>query len=963
MFDFGLLIFKFNASVPLLNFTIQLSSFHYFEQATYIFRAQGLEVPKIQQGADDDRYHFSFNAWKDIFIALCIHAANFPPRFPFHYDEKELAENIFIAWQHLSVIERELCVKHWQDFQDREFLRNSNYRKITQILASIGKILGYTEIAEFVGVENIESLLQQNKDLFDFNNKFYDELIASARSLSDEANKISAQLMFHGVQAKLSINSNKEFLFLKEFSYPLYVEVGLKQAEELLKKINLIYNDLAINKKLILTHPLQQELSEADFLCYQFNSETSPITSLIHDKELDIGLKLAVMGKLVKMASFKTKKLNINISSGFMDVFPAIDSTFLGAPDELPPPLAHAIEHGNTDMIRLLIVSGAALNIIFQHSYMKEEQYLVTQIAVLHLAVKQDHKEAVRLLLENGVNANALAFANHTPLFFARSEEVAKLLIDAGADPTHIDDYGDTALHLILSNGKKNLSYQSDEERFQLFEFLLSHSKKVINHQNHKGQTLLYQICRRFQAIPFAVCYQYFKLVLEAGADLNVLARENDSSTKFTTTPLHRFFEQAQYYSIAQNKELIKLFLDYKPDISIRNEFGRTVVHQVIDQGWDDELVLLLEFAQRNKMDIIHSQTENSPLFSHSILYRLCVAKIELRKKQAMATLEVLFKYDFDPFLESFFVIPGYPSRRISGTLIECLNNLHQEKYLSDDYFSQLLEKIESYTARFLDKKYNKLEDQIREIRHKIVSENINDLQAQEDFYFDLSNTLSELYGEAEDLFKKLPRANFLMLQINALVIRQDVFSSHFDDVPRMYKTIATLHQNTNEGKVDVPSSFIFHEIAELYYEFANKCYGLINFNPEKSKILYAIIYKLCSLYFNYSKEREAEVNNMRQGVLLALMDLKMDYMSVSEEKLARDFPLEFAKAQQDIRDQFDWLTENKIENKMDVESNPLPSVNNHATIFKHPTNNTSMQLDTNNQNAEQSICLIQNKQ
>ena len=46
-----------------------------------------------------------------------------------------------------------------------------------------------------------------------------------------------------------------------------------------------------------------------------------------------------------------------------------------------------------------------------------------------------DHEEIARMLLEYGADPNALDYAGWTPLCLCRSIEVARLLIEYGADP------------------------------------------------------------------------------------------------------------------------------------------------------------------------------------------------------------------------------------------------------------------------------------------------------------------------------------------------------------------------------------------------------------------------------------------------------------------------------------------------------------------------------------------------
>ena len=53
----------------------------------------------------------------------------------------------------------------------------------------------------------------------------------------------------------------------------------------------------------------------------------------------------------------------------------------------------------------------------------------------LHYATAQNHKEVVRLLIENGADVNATAMNGIKPLHCARAKDVSHLLIDNGADP------------------------------------------------------------------------------------------------------------------------------------------------------------------------------------------------------------------------------------------------------------------------------------------------------------------------------------------------------------------------------------------------------------------------------------------------------------------------------------------------------------------------------------------------
>ena len=65
----------------------------------------------------------------------------------------------------------------------------------------------------------------------------------------------------------------------------------------------------------------------------------------------------------------------------------------------------------------------------------------------LHAAVQNGRKETVKALLGWGADANARADSGQTPLHLCGDTEIAKLLVDAGADPGATDDeHGTTPL-------------------------------------------------------------------------------------------------------------------------------------------------------------------------------------------------------------------------------------------------------------------------------------------------------------------------------------------------------------------------------------------------------------------------------------------------------------------------------------------------------------------------------------
>lgn len=75
------------------------------------------------------------------------------------------------------------------------------------------------------------------------------------------------------------------------------------------------------------------------------------------------------------------------------------------------------------------------------------ERYSADRATPLYNAVIAGREDTVRLLLQRGADANAGADLGRTPLHVAQSASIARLLLDAGADPAARDDeHGTTPL-------------------------------------------------------------------------------------------------------------------------------------------------------------------------------------------------------------------------------------------------------------------------------------------------------------------------------------------------------------------------------------------------------------------------------------------------------------------------------------------------------------------------------------
>lgn len=126
----------------------------------------------------------------------------------------------------------------------------------------------------------------------------------------------------------------------------------------------------------------------------------------------------------------------------------------------------------NSNEIKILINNGVPLNLyhlLSEAVYQCDNdmiQYIlglgiepVTPFDVepyLHKACIWNNINGVKLLLKHGFDVNEKNRDGRTPLFLTSNEEILRLLLDAGADWTIVDNRGITVLDLHGAHGYKN---------------------------------------------------------------------------------------------------------------------------------------------------------------------------------------------------------------------------------------------------------------------------------------------------------------------------------------------------------------------------------------------------------------------------------------------------------------------------------------------------------------------------
>jgi hypothetical protein len=127
-------------------------------------------------------------------------------------------------------------------------------------------------------------------------------------------------------------------------------------------------------------------------------------------------------------------------------------------------PLCLAVEHGHSEIVKLLIEHGADVN---------ASCYIDSFETPLHRAVVDDNIEIAKLLIQNGADVNARrSFDGLTPLHLAALNgysKMVRLLLENGADPSIRDNFGNTASELARE--------EDHEEVANIIEGFMSKSK------------------------------------------------------------------------------------------------------------------------------------------------------------------------------------------------------------------------------------------------------------------------------------------------------------------------------------------------------------------------------------------------------------------------------------------------------------------------------------------------------
>ena len=312
-----------------------------------------------------------------------------------------------------------------------------------------------------------------------------------------------------------------------------------------------------------------------------------------------------------------------------------------------------------------------------------------TGFTALHLACKMNNEKLVSLLLNHKANVNASTNCHKTPLHYTTSSNIAKLLLENGADLTYRDNKGNfpffnfspeilrnyfdshnISVNLSNIHGKTLIIYAIKHKWIDQIKFLIDKGANLNKIDQKIGSPLHY-------ALKYKLPNDIINMLIDNGANISIPNIKGELpihyAIKYALDSLPIFIEKLKIKNIKtdlfipngqtllhlasnnQNKDFIKSIFNKKGDIDInaKDYEGKTALHIACQYSPIHIQFLLENNANPNIMDVygniplfyLNKETNKDKSFESNLL--LLLQKTKNINQQNTKGQTFLFKKDF----------------------------------------------------------------------------------------------------------------------------------------------------------------------------------------------------------------------------------------------------------------------------------------------------------------------------
>ncbi|UZP43280.1 hypothetical protein NXS19_011096 [Fusarium pseudograminearum] len=268
-------------------------------------------------------------------------------------------------------------------------------------------------------------------------------------------------------------------------------------------------------------------------------------------------------------------------------------------------PLFRACTNFDPKAISILLEAGADPNVRFDNGYIRnyvDNDANEGRNVMYALAAPSEHlyqangglpdkriEECFQLVLAAGADVNQVDRSEETPLHLAKKPLIAKLLLDAGADPVAENEDGLMPLHVAHD--------------LDLLEVLLT--KTDINIRNRHGKTVL---LHTLSGLDGKSTSEKATRLLDLGADPNIIDNNGDSI-------LH-YLASREGISTPGKRRLLERLIQNGVDANLRNNKGQTAIHKLRFRGLDSTVADLQAILELTNIDINAVDDDGNTFFS-----------------------------------------------------------------------------------------------------------------------------------------------------------------------------------------------------------------------------------------------------------------------------------------------------------------------------------------------------------